>query len=86
MQQISNVSKETEDKSVVISLGNSMGYFTRLRLNLGEALVTFLILGYKIFSFMQKGPSMYSQFSPRRVWDDFGRNSPHAIIPHLGID
>ena len=49
MQQISNVSKETEDKSVDISLGNSMGYFTRLRLNLGEALVTFLIMGLQDF-------------------------------------
>ena len=29
---------------------------------------------------------MYSQFSPKRVWDDFGRNSPPAIIPHLGVD
>ncbi len=46
MQQISNVSKETEDKSVYISLGNSKDYyFTRLRLNLGEALVTFFNFG-----------------------------------------
>jgi len=29
---------------------------------------------------------MYSQFSPRRVWDDIGRNTPPAIIPHLGIE
>ena len=49
MQQISNVSKETEDKSVYISLGNSKDYFTKLRLNLGEALVTFLIMGLQYY-------------------------------------
>ena len=29
---------------------------------------------------------MYSQFSPRRVWDDIGWKTPPAIIPHVGIE
>jgi hypothetical protein len=33
---------------------------------------------------MQKGVSMmYSQFSPRRDWDDIGWKTSPAIIPHL---
>ena len=33
---------------------------------------------------MQKGLFMYSQTSPRGVWDDIGWKEPPAIIPHLG--
>ncbi len=32
---------------------------------------------------MQKGAAMYSSTSPRRVWDDIGRNALPAIITHL---
>jgi len=32
------------------------------------------------------GASMYSQFSPRRVWNDVGSKTSPAIIPNLMIE
>ena len=43
----------------------------------------FFILGLRLSFLLQKGVSVNSPTSPRRVWDDLGWKAPPVIIPNL---